>query len=454
MSDTASQKNEIQPNIGDISAISSEMLKAKRKGKKGASKKVGDTQNVASTAVNDVLGDITLLEEAFAEMEVSVADYEQEIPLLHSAIADSSNEELAKETNAKEPEMPQPSIPLLDKQASEIIESIQENNDVANDVEIPELTPVTTIPTLDTQTNTEQVTQNVSISQFTQHQTAIKEASTIDVPDVEISIGEPGTQAEEKNAGETAEPASEQAEDIASTPANTESDEVLTASLEDVTVDLASVALETMNTEATLEINSATANATDQKNDDVSESTLSTLIESLDSSPGFARTQSSEEISVLDDQATTNTPSIEDKIAQASGDISANGSSQISVVSEHIDTEVTSELVIDKTPTTVTNKMASTTPSSDPSMSIPFELHSQLSKKIDDLVLDATMSLTTELQAQLSLQLESLLSNAVESVLPKLIDQMANELRAEVKGRVKVQLPIIVNEVLSKTRLT
>jgi len=87
------------------------------------------------------------------------------------------------------------------------------------------------------------------------------------------------------------------------------------------------------------------------------------------------------------------------------------------------------------------------------SLNIPFELHSQLSKKIDELVIDATTSLTNELETQLSSHLESLLGSAVESALPKVVNQMANELRNEVKGQIKQQLPTIINDVLGKTRL-
>lgn len=87
------------------------------------------------------------------------------------------------------------------------------------------------------------------------------------------------------------------------------------------------------------------------------------------------------------------------------------------------------------------------------SISIPYELHSQLSKKIDSLVIEATMSLTNELHNQLSARLEHLLGQAVEAVLPKLIDQMANGLRTEVKDRVRQQLPGIINDVLGKTTI-
>lgn len=91
---------------------------------------------------------------------------------------------------------------------------------------------------------------------------------------------------------------------------------------------------------------------------------------------------------------------------------------------------------------------------SELNLSIPYELHAQLSKKIDGLVIEAATSITNELHHQLTLRMETLLTQAVESVLPNLMDQMANGLRTEVKEKVRSQLPNIVNDVLSTTRLS
>jgi len=88
------------------------------------------------------------------------------------------------------------------------------------------------------------------------------------------------------------------------------------------------------------------------------------------------------------------------------------------------------------------------------SISIPYALHSQLSKKIDNLVIEATTSMTNELHHQLTLRLDGLLAQSVETVLPKLIDQMAHSLRDEVNHQVKQQLPNIINEVLGKTNIS
>ncbi len=88
------------------------------------------------------------------------------------------------------------------------------------------------------------------------------------------------------------------------------------------------------------------------------------------------------------------------------------------------------------------------------SISIPYTLHSQLSKKIDNLVIEATTSMTNELHHQLTLRLNGLLAQSVEAVLPKLIDQMAHSLRDEVNHQVKQQLPNIINEVLGKTSIS
>lgn len=463
MSDTASKKTEAQPNVGDLSSLSSEMLKSKRKGKKSTTKKVGDTKSMATAVANDVLGDITLLEEAFAEMEVSVADYEQEIPMLHSSLEETTND---VDTNTASPEdtdtsVSHHSIPLLDQHPSEVISTPSINSKVTAQDNDTEITSISSIPTLDSLSKTE-TEEQASVSHMSSAETGQDTlTSVLNIADVEeVVIGSPAqtqaTNTKSENLATNNSSMSGTEEQVATEKEVLE--EVLTASLEDITIELPSIS-------ATSEISTMSLHSEaapiEGHSADKSESTLTALVESLNSTPGFAQTQTSEEISILDENATTNAPSIEDKIAQAAGDTSASEHSQMSIVAEKIEdkavSEVISELVVEtSTHDSTSNSDRSTQKVSkpDPSMSIPFELHSQLSRKIDDLVLDATMSLTTELQAQLSLQLESLLSNAVESVLPKLVDQMANELRAEVKSRVKMQLPIIVNEVLGKTRLS
>lgn len=88
------------------------------------------------------------------------------------------------------------------------------------------------------------------------------------------------------------------------------------------------------------------------------------------------------------------------------------------------------------------------------SLNIPSELHAQLSKKIDQLVVEAATSITNELQVQLSERVEHLLQQAIENALPVLIENMVLSLRSEVRGHIREQLPIIVNDVLAKTRLS
>ncbi|MDH5545689.1 MAG: hypothetical protein OEZ43_08855 [Gammaproteobacteria bacterium] len=87
-------------------------------------------------------------------------------------------------------------------------------------------------------------------------------------------------------------------------------------------------------------------------------------------------------------------------------------------------------------------------------INLPKELHAQLSRKIDNLVVEATTSITNELHHQLTQRMDKLLTEAVESVLPSLMEQLAQGLRTEVKSKVKAQIPQMIKDVLANARLT
>ncbi len=421
-------------SIGSLSALQSQL--------NTASQPVDETSN-AEAAANDVLGDITLLEEAFAEMEVSVADYEQEIPMLNSTIDTSDNTPEEAKLSTQDLD-----IPTLDQPSSDIVENIPE--EALQAIPEPLAAPDENIPTLDTESEIEEV----AISSVK----PIDETSVISeqTDHVEVLIGEP---AEQKiQSSDTPELKTETTSSIITLDASDIAMESLMASLdetEDVVPTLTSTAgCFSQVSSVADEIAENNADETSDsiaelpEIDEIQEASFSSLTDDLDNSSEVSIAQTSDPVSIINDETfSSDLPSIEEKIAQATADSPLSTLSEIALTDQdQIITELAPDLPEDQvTPEPVPNS---------PSMSIPFELHSQLSKKIDDLVLDATLSLTTELETQLSLQLESLLSNAVEAVLPKLIDQMANELRAEVKGRVQQQLPIIVNEVLGKTRLS
>ncbi len=430
-----------KPSIDNLSALQSEL--------NPASQKTDETQN-AEAAANDVLGDITLLEEAFAEMEVSVADYEQEIPMVDNTVeTEPPANHIEVPLSTLEPD--DPSIPVLDKQPSEIIEN--------NQTEMPEdlATHSENIPTLETDSKIEHIAIS---SNAIDENNAISESSD----HVEVLIGEPAEQ--NVQSTDAPEPEPETDTDVITLDASDIAMESLMASLDTPDEAENTVPTLTSTAECSSPENSVISEPTEITVDDsidtpdsitelpktaeIDEESFSSLIDELDSASELSIAQTSDPISIINDETFSgDLPSIEEKIAQATADSDLSALSEIALTDQD---QIITELAPDLPENEVASEVVSSPKS--PSMSIPFELHSQLSKKIDDLVLDATLSLTSELQTQLSVQLESLLSNAVEAVLPKLVDQMANELRAEVKGRVQQQLPIIVSEVLGKTRLS
>ena len=78
------------------------------------------------------------------------------------------------------------------------------------------------------------------------------------------------------------------------------------------------------------------------------------------------------------------------------------------------------------------------------------ELHTQLARQIDSLLVSAINSLSEELNHHLADRMEKLLLGAVDEAMPKLMEQLAQGLRKEVQSQVSDQLPHIVNEMLGK----
>lgn len=519
MSDSASRKSETQiskfaasqtagrrsqPTIGDLSAIPSGL-----EGQKSAPMSVGDIKEVNPATDNDVLGDITLLEEAFAEMEDSVNDIENvtpeaevdlddDIPMLHSTIEQPSVMEQAASPDIDA------SIPVLDQAPSELIEPVIEpaNESVHAEAEIPE------IPTLST---------NSSVAAASSEPAEVSAPTTFSEPVVEIkaeAVSE-AMATSEANAKSEAVAASEpltstsdiQIPTTAESPSESVESELFKLSGLDIDspADLSVVEMPPVVTTFDAmddEIDPISDKASDAESIWAEELVASSPVTStpaastpisepmafstpVSQSEPMSQPVSQSKVGDVFSAESVHT-SIEEKIAQASGDTAAvSGLNDIPLANEQMSGPVETELapgfveefasahtsgaiseplnvssaglskpLSEVIPPAQQANQHNNEPANGVSMSIPFELHSQLSKKIDELVLDATMSLTTELEQQLSQQLESLLGHAVEAVLPKLIDQMANELRNEVKGRVKQQLPTIVNDVLGKTRLS
>jgi len=462
MSDSASNKTDIplpkltrsqiantekQPSLGDISAIQSEI-----KSSKSTSQYVGNTQDVATPSVNDVLGDITLLEEAFAEMEVSVADYEQEIPMLRSTIEQPSS---ISQVETEAVEASNQSIPVLDQPPTEFVEEPLSSNDSIHIGTNPDLDlsseSNSDIPVLENNTSKVEepaseltmssvisIPENADSIPLVQEETADE---VINTPDSlsEVDIDQPSSHHSliESNSEPTVSDI-ENTEEIENSSTVSEPPSEPSNELPELSV------VHTDPSQMEPPENDAIQSEISDK--ETSEQGLSALIE--DSASLIS--QFSEPNTVNDDEPfPSESTSIEEKIANATGDAEPSAPDPaLDNIEEQLSTELAPSVIEDVAPSHISP------PGDDVNMSIPFELHAQLSKKIDALVLDATLSLTSELQNQLSLQLESLLCGAVEAVLPRLVDQMVNELRAEVKGRVQQQLPIIVNEVLGKTRLS
>ncbi|MDH5301344.1 MAG: hypothetical protein OEW58_08290 [Gammaproteobacteria bacterium] len=76
------------------------------------------------------------------------------------------------------------------------------------------------------------------------------------------------------------------------------------------------------------------------------------------------------------------------------------------------------------------------------------ELHTQLARQIDALLVTAINTLSDRLNQHMAERMEKLLLDAVDDAMPTLMEQLSQGLRTEVQTQVKSQLPSIVNDML------
>lgn len=400
------------PSLGDLTGIDS-----LPEGSDDDAKSVGDINsvNASDDDDNDVLGDITLLEEAFAEMEDdadqpsddndapannAVGDNEEaSIPVLNEAVDEPTGDPEPNST----PVDPDQSIPVLDRQATVFAEAASEsasadmtNNDLEDN----------TADNIDDDDALEALLDDVSAVS----QAIAEDASVFAEPD----------DGSDSRVSQFEEAMTNFAEISSSAKANSAIDELSVSAIEDVPDNNAD--------KETVDDKIAQMTSEQQGNTEVNEVPLSHGVTSFEADNESA----SDPYAGLDSQF-------------AESDDSVPLSSVVSTFAEEDKAPLSK-------PTHAEHKV-SVGQGSEIAFNVPFELHTQLSKKIDELVIDATTSLTNELQNHLSDRLEILLAQSVETVLPSLVDQMVNGLRGEVKQRVKEQLPVIINEVLGKTSL-
>lgn len=440
---------EKEPSIGDLTSIETNIETSESQ-----SHAVGDISGIEDETKSDVMGDISLLDEAFAEMEESTAQNDSDIPVLSEAI------ETPTESRIVPADANGASIPLLDQEATVYAEMLKPASSASEAKQTTQISDIDSEPTDESEQSlfdSPEAQDNPNIEALNNSlETAAEiiadnpqttEAS--EIPEEDSSLKEleiTRFEASEQSMGDTTsldeEPFSELAdndddsaleallEDDLSTPvfddSNVESD------ISHLELDIASE-LETDATSASIDEKIAVASGNSEI--EINEIPVSALSEPSDFPSSFAENLTSEQ------QANTTTPATETTIS--------NMESEISEFNPDIDLNST-------VMTEASHSVGITGQNQDQNhfkLNIPFELHSQLSQKIDELVIEATSSITDELHTQLTSRLDNLLGHAVETVLPKLVNQMASELRSEVNSRVKQQLPNIINEVLNKTRL-
>lgn len=391
--------DDLSPTLGDLSDLDSLPETASE------SKSVGDIESVMTPDEDDVLGDITLLEEAFAEMD---EDSDEEASAENSA-GDSALEGLLDDSD----------IAAIDEaEVSEQTNSASAEEE--KEVSIPVLNEKVDEPTSNSEPVSVEANEDQSIPVLEEQATAMAEADTDEADDSAL--------------------------------AHLLDDEATSDSMGDASVFVGSEEEVVSNMEQYASNPTAFSEIT-------SDSGVQTAVDVLSDSD-------IEDVDNLE----VSTETVDDKVAQFTADDSQSEINEIPAIDPYsgISTDFAKGLEDSVPLSTVISKFEGDESESRPthaehkvsvgrssgfSLNIPFELHSQLSKKIDELVIDATTSLTNELNDQLSDKLEDLLQKSVEAVLPSLANQMINGLRSEIKQRVNEQLPLIINDVLGKTSL-
>jgi len=426
-------KDESTPSIGDLSAIETSIDAPNPE-----TPSVGDTSGIEDSSESEILGDITLLDEAFAEMNEDNGSSDTDIPVLKDSI------EAPSESRILPPDSENPSVPLLDQEATVFAEMLKPGTDS---------TPVST-HTL----TTEAETQNQSLTQ------AGDNSDMSDTPLFDSADAENNPNINELNSS-----LAQAAELLNETPSSPIDNAEKTAS--EITGDAALAALLDENTEDEIvppesapetrpAVNAENLTSIDEK---IALASAESEMITAESEPDFEDS----EISILEKPVTAmqidaSEPSefsasfAEELVSPPIGNDSIlddNPSTEISEFNPDVDLNNAAVTEASHSVGIMSQNQAGNENPNKLNLSIPFELHAQLSNKIDELVIQATSSITEELHLQLSSKLENLLENAVESVLPKLVNQMASELRTDINSRVKQQLPNIINDVLNKTRL-
>ncbi len=439
----SSIKDKSTPSIGDLSSIDTSIDASNAN-----TPTVGSIPDIDDAQKSEVLGDISLLDEAFAEMNESHTD----IPVLNDSITTPSESKILSAEDQSS------SIPLLDQEATIYAEMLKpsskitepepkakssiESDDPVSDIED---TPLFNAPNAKSNSNISEMNSSLETAAE-----LLNEAAPSDIqPETAQNSGPTTAVIETKTTAADSE--IEEAPRDGPLKETENNDSALEALLDEEpeTAESMSAHLSQIS-ESVTSIDEKILGESKLTNDDseieIHEVPLSAMSGHTSETSDFSVSLAADLNSDSNETNTLDTQMLTDNLTEPDG-------TEISEFNPEIDLN---SAAIPQTSHSIGITSQGIEPEQEQNnlnISIPFELHSQLSHKIDELVIQATSSITNELHTQLSSRLDVLLAGAVESVLPKLVNQMATELRNEVNDRIKQQLPIIIDEVLNHTRL-
>jgi len=454
-------------SVGDLSAMNSELNSIPEMEKPSDAVDSNETNN------SDVLGDITLLEEAYAELDGKTEMEDDDIPVLDEAVEPLSTIQ-SEAQNTEDSD-----IPVLNDQASILSEmlipvdgneSVQvESKEAANsdilsasmDLEEIDLEAMDEGQSDLMASGLSPESNSLASNDHEETTFSMPDLSELDAPaDLESVTGDsPNAMDTVVTTFEALDDESDELEnpneDLLSTP-----EEVNPSELSDEIADIESnssvdtVSQVVENNETISDPANFDVSAVEEKAEEKVETKVETSVTASEPvSENITSDMDIHEIPISYSEMEKESSAVEELDVSSSMGLSDFAADLTDNDSQIPKSELMPSSYYEEPKSAPTPPQPETRNFGNSHLNISYELHAQLSRKIDALVIDATTSLTNELHTQLNNRLESLLGHAVESVLPRLVDQMANELRHEVNVRVKQQLPLIINDVLGSTRM-
>jgi hypothetical protein len=434
------EASELDPDIGDLSMLDD--------ANDSASHQIGDLSSLDDD--DDLIGDLSLLDEAIAELDSKVesdssaADAsalsdgdvptvpagDDDVPILSEAVAEMQAGHTMPAANTSD------TVPLLGDSA--IISASSGGEDFGEDVSMPVMAEDESFQSSGAASKTAPELSDFGSDAATTELNLAEELLTEDKTEDKSDEDEIGSMFDNMS---TAEAGDSSLSLLDEEPAAEETSETVP----DFDLDESEVA-------SNLASNVTTAGGSEISTDDsIFDNSLFESVESGEETPATeaaatepAATQATEAASGLElpeSQITATKVDADDSIFDNSlFETKIEGESEEKAAPEEAASAAASAFA------------ASATSSAIAASAISSDLHAHLTHRIDQIVTEALGALSKELNDHLTARMEKLVMESVDDALPGLMESFSNGLRSQVQSQIRKELPKIVNEMLGDVK--